>query len=461
MSLFVHILWATATVTQTPLDKQVEASLARIEGCTAIEPPIFAIDTQLLTARVLTRKYPKLARQWMDRAADSTNGLSDSASVGAFRVRAVEQWSALDFDEAIHVARGITDRERRGEAFDNLAQHHPNKRREMVETGLSTGAFPIAGAQQVLESLMKKDPGRAQGLFATLMGAFPSRDASENDVDALFAAIESAKTMPMPLVVQAIEKILHAVTAEGFRPNAGGKAAKFQVGQREVDVPGFREEALLRVAAYLHALDPDLYEQNRNYFERWSEALSTVGNPSDIKKVSHTDWNGNSLFGSWGGVGSSPDLPIGEAIDKARAYPAVVDRVSALLDISEREDIPPQRQSSIAAEALELAPKLPDLTSRLLVLSSLAKDFSGRGDSAMAISAARLLADAFVERCHCADAGCDSLNGREECADMVGMFAQYLDENHIKPETLDLDNASLNARLAVIGLAKLLGEKLD
>ena len=136
--------------------------------------------------------------------------------------------------------------------------------------------------------------------------------------------------------------------------------------------------------------------------------------------------------------------------------PAAGERAKNLVERSRDKDVTPAQASALAAEALPLTLEMSIGGDRLVAQAVLAKDAALRGDEALAASAAKMLADSFSRVCRCETSACDSLEGREDCSEMIDTFAQYLDEEHVMPETLRLYDPSLRARLLLLELKRLL-----
>ena len=147
--------------------------------------------------------------------------------------------------------------------------------------------------------------------------------------------------------------------------------------------------------------------------------------------------------------------PLATVVEKARSLPPE-QRVAWLIEISRRANVVPSQASSFAAEALALTPRMQLSEDRLTYQAMLTRDAVLRGDDALAASGAALLSDSFSAYCRCENSACDSLEGREQCADMIETFAAYLDEHQIAPETLKLYHPSLRARLLLLELERML-----
>jgi len=94
-----------------------------------------------------------------------------------------------------------------------------------------------------------------------------------------------------------------------------------------------------------------------------------------------------------------------------------------------------------------------------MALSMLSRDFAKRHELANASLAAQMLSESFSKACDCGGAVC-KLNGEEfECVSLVNDYAEYLDELNFTQESLGLNNISLEARLLILKLQKMVKAK--
>ena len=140
---------------------------------------------------------------------------------------------------------------------------------------------------------------------------------------------------------------------------------------------------------------------------------------------------------------------------QARKLESLSARVSALIELSRREELTPRQRASVASEALSGAGKLPLGDDRLLALAMLSRDFARRNEPALASLAAQLLSETFTKACDCPTAICRHSGVDFECLELVQAFAEYLDEFKISQEEMSLRNISLDARLLVLKLKSL------
>jgi hypothetical protein len=153
------------------------------------------------------------------------------------------------------------------------------------------------------------------------------------------------------------------------------------------------------------------------------------------------------------------ELSYSDALSQARKIADPSARTAALIDIYRRDNITAQQRASVASEALQTATLMPITNDRLVGLAMISRDFARVNEPANAAYAAQLLSETYSKACACEHAEC-SLSGEQfDCLGMVEDFAKYLDEFKITPESMNLDNISLQARLLILKLYPLLGQK--
>jgi hypothetical protein len=159
---------------------------------------------------------------------------------------------------------------------------------------------------------------------------------------------------------------------------------------------------------------------------------------------------------------NTPDLSAlsySDALSQALNLKDPAERVAALIEIDRRETITSQQRSSVASQALTAANQMPISGDRLIALAMISRDFARRDELANAAFAAQLLSETYSKACACEHAICGNGDESFECLDMVEDFAKYLDEFKITPESMNLNNISLEARLLILKLYPLVGLK--
>jgi hypothetical protein len=422
--------------------KQVDALVTQILRLGASEPAVYGVDTRMRAAEVLTAKYPQLAREVLHDAQAELSGIAVPAEREHMRVRLVRALAPVDLQEAERLTQSFphgTDGDYVAEAYDQLNlyfEKHPDDALRMIHHGLAAGAFRMTSASRQLEDWRAKDPEAATGLFAEMLGAFPVESPHSEDVFYLLDQTTKILKLNRALSVQAIDKALSAATSESLRiPAADDKQAT-------------RERLLRDIASVLNSLDPGLLER---YKEQRKELdvppLAEKPPPKQDKKPDNVE----------------PDLsglPYAEALTRARKLADPSDRAGALIDISRREELTAQQRTSVALEALSASAKLPVLDDRLFALAMISRDFARRGEPANAALAAQLLSETFTKVCDCSSATCTHDKVKFDCMQNVEDFAEYLDEFKISPESMNLQNISLEARLLVLKLYALLTGKV-
>ena len=145
-----------------------------------------------------------------------------------------------------------------------------------------------------------------------------------------------------------------------------------------------------------------------------------------------------------------------EKITFARKQKDVGYAVSLLLDVIDEGELTQQRLLSIASEALAMTAKLAPGDDRLVAQSMLTRRLYEAGDVPGAATAAQMLSESFQERYDCETAACDTLRDGENPGEVINAFAEYLQENHIPPESLGLSHLSLRVRLLILELSQIL-----
>ncbi len=422
----------------SPLEKQTMALVAQIRRLAMSEPVVYGIDTRLRIAAVVSIEYPKLTRELLRESQAALTEAIEARDAGRLRVRIAELWAPLDLEEAERVIGSLHrggDQDYVAQVYDKLCVFlapHPDEVRGMIRKGLSAGAFRMETAYRLLEREQKAgDTEEATALFAEMLAAFPAESASTRDVSFLLDQTRLIVHFSQPLATEAIEKIFSSALSDSGGTRTSAERTRM-----------FRE-----TARFLEEINPQLLERYKS--ER--KELRTAIEARDVEspEAKKTDDDPPDLSG----------LTFPEALARARKLDNLTARTVALLDLSRREELSPQQRTSVASEALSMSMKLPLGSDRLAALAILSRDFARRGELANAAFAAQLLSETFGKGCDCQAATCHRAGEDWDCLQDVQDFAEYLDEFKISPESMSLDNISLEARLLVLKLKALLGKK--
>ncbi|MBZ5609971.1 MAG: hypothetical protein LAP38_17050 [Acidobacteriia bacterium] len=418
----------------SPREKEINVLVGQIRRLAASEPVAFGIDSRLQTADVLGARYPSVASELLRDSQSALSGVTDPAEQGLLGVRLARAWAPLDLEQAERVSRLLgrdAERDYVARAYDQLylfLEPRPVEARRMVTNGLRAGAFRLVSASRILEDLSQKDRQAAAELFSEILAAFPAASYFPEDVLYLLEQSKQIAAFNRPLAIEAIDKAVGAATSQRLR-------------EQPRDT---REHLFRQIAALLGSIDPALLAQ---YKDEWKE-LDLPPQP-EIAIAAQEEKKGDV----------SPDvsnLSYSEALSEVRRMESLSDRAAELIKLSRREDLTPQQRASVASEALSTTGKLPLSDDRLGYLAILSRDFARRNELANASLAAHLLSEAFAQACDCERATCRRDGQEFNCLQNVQDFAEYLDEFKVSPESMGLDNISLESRLLILKLKALL-----
>lgn len=157
---------------------------------------------------------------------------------------------------------------------------------------------------------------------------------------------------------------------------------------------------------------------------------------------------------------STEGLDLDAQVDLARKQKDPLVRIEMLISVIDDKETTSRRRAALAAEALPDTEKLPvGSDDRLLSQSMLTRRLYEAGDRSGAANAAQMLELTFSKMFDCESAACTSFKGEGSPGEMVRLFAEYLDENHISPSDLGLTHRSLTVRMMLIELNRMLEEK--
>ena len=447
---FVLLLFAPQITTAQPdpaaeQRKQVSALVEQIVRLAASEPAVYGVDTRIKTADLLTKPYPKMALELLNDGRGELAGVNVPEEQDRLRVRLVRAYAPLDLEEAERLAAALrrgADIDYVAEAYDQLYQYfekQPDDARRIIHHGLAAGAFRMVSASRQLEDWKSKDQEAARGLFSEMLGAFPVESPHAEDVLYLLYQTRKILTLSRALAVQGIDKSLSATNSESLRFAASE--------EKDKSPPAVRDRLLREIVSTLRSLDPDLLERYKDQHKELDLAPLPVPKPAPREKEAE-----NTTV-------DYANLPYADALSRARKLEDTGDKAGALIEISRREDLTAQQRTSVSLEALGVTAKMAALDDRLVGLAMISRDFARRGEMANAAFAARMLSEDFSKDCDCPLSTCTHDKFKFDCMQNVEDFAEYLDEFKISPESMDLQNISLEARLLVLKLYALLNPK--
>jgi hypothetical protein len=191
--------------------------------------------------------------------------------------------------------------------------------------------------------------------------------------------------------------------------------------------------------------NPELSEICRSEFERIRKL-----DPPQLEEIDKPKAKAPSIEG----------LDFDAQIDLARKQKDPLVRIEMFLSVIDENETLPRRRAALAAEVLPDTERLPiGSDDRLLSQSMLTRRLYEAGDRPAAANAAQMLEQTFTKMFDCDTAACTSFRGEGSPGEMVRLFAEYLDENHIAPADLGLTHRSLVVRMMLIDLQRLLKTK--
>lgn len=387
----------------------------QIDRVAASEPVVYGIDTRLRVADVLAAKNPSIAKRELRDVEAALSGVSDRDYRDKLRVRLIQSFAPLDFVEAERVAKSIEPQrthDRLAEAYGRLYEKAGTRNRlDLILTAFNAGAFRVHFDPEAFS------PEERLRIFSAIVDSFPAGKPDGADVDYLLDRTKEMMAFSREVTISAIRK---AIAAADSTPNPKRAQTRF------------------RAAELLRAIGSDLPEEFGPILREPEPPPASVP-----KKPGEAD---------------PPDLsnvPYSEALERSLKLETPLMRAASLIDLSRREDLSPKQQARVASEALSAVDSLPVSEDRLVALSMLSRDFAKRHELANASLAAQMLSESFSKACDCGSAVC-KLNEEEfQCVELVNDYAEYLDELNFTQESLGLNNISLEARLLIFKLQKM------
>jgi hypothetical protein len=394
--------------------------IEEIESLAAGEPPILGIVSQIRAAEVLSKHRPKAALRMLDAALARTSPLTDPLTQGVLTVDLVGALAPLDPTRAEETCATLPRRTPWiASCYSRVIRGLPTwpAQFEAVRRALSAGAYDLPFVSFLFDLTSKDHAGDLDSLFACIIDNLPPK-ATPAEAGALFFALANYGDRFPALSRAGLDKAYRAITNES-------EYAQF--------------------ARIVQKIAPDLLESwpKPTHFE-------AAKPPAEKPKKKDDD------------IASGPEiskLSFDDALSISRAQERAVLKAAALLELLDREDIPEARRGPLALEALEASTSMEPGDDRLIAQSMLTRRLWDFGLKAEAGKAAAQLEFSFELLCRCRDATCDSLKDREDCAERVMDFAEYLHENSLSPQDLGLTHRSLRVRILILQLDELLNGK--
>ncbi|MDX2151554.1 MAG: hypothetical protein SFV54_12525 [Bryobacteraceae bacterium] len=396
-----------------------------LERLAPAEAPVFGIDTRLRTAEIVLAKDALRARRLIDDSLAAIPVLTHQPTRAYFEQRAVRLLLRLD----PVAARTLATLQPSGETWDHLLRESlkasPEAAAAVAMEGLRLGAWPMDGLGELLDKTL--DEATSQSLCLQIAGAFPDQPDIEG-AEAMVNLLPRLLKRHRPAAEDAVQRLLAAAESRRFPKSFPSPDWwRLEHGSRSRPLEP-REMVLYRLVSTLRREAPDFFKANPGRLARWAERL-----PEGTLKHGRDEGSGEE-------------------------QKAVEEKVEKMIERSREKDLPAPMRSAIASEALELTRRLKPGDDRLVAQAMLTRDAYLAGDEQRASRAARMLQETFSAVCRCDGPSCDSLEGREACAEMIEAFAEYLDEHRIQPEFLHIDHPSLQPRLLLLELKRAVGE---
>jgi len=420
--------WALglALAAQTP--DPVRALIDEINSLAAGEPPILGIATQVAAGDTLAKKRNDDALAMLDAALARTAGLTEPATRGTLTVQIAKVLANLDASRAEEICATLPKRTKGYGMSDVLAVCSVEVTRKIKEWPeqvaaarrfWSRGAVDSPLADELLNRAKERHPADMVGLYAAFIDALPL-DATPAEVD----------------------RYLRDILTYGARFPALSRSG-LELAYRNVKTPA----GYARFIQVAEKMAPDLVETYADRLKRYRDV-----SPDEQQQEEEKDED----------LGPEPNaskLSFEDALALAREQKQPIYKAAILLELLDRDSTPEERRGPLSMEALEATTKVKPGDDRLIGQSMLTRRLWVFGLKEEAGKAASMLEESFELLCRCRDATCDSLKGRQDCAERVMDFAEYLQENDLKAEDLGLTHRSLRVRMLILELDTLLNGK--
>jgi len=449
--------------------KRILALIEEITTLAASEPPILGIDTQLDAAEVVRERYAALARRFVEDAISRAQPLADPPTRSRFLLRSIRVLATLDLNAAEQAVLLYAGQNGGAEFLKDGWQQVLNvalqkssweEQTAAMRRALAAGAFAVFEHRTLLERARDKHRDEVGSLFASILQGFPAKP-DEADIRFLVRLVRLAGETDIALTRQALETALKAVKDHQFGKRENVKL-RYEIAGKNQDMKSVREALLFQIAAAAKVVGPDLFDTYQKDLGHWLKQVESLEwkdvadmreqdlGESGKKKDDEEDTTDLDVFGE--------NRSLAAAIDYARAQKTPLRKFAALMEVLDRDDLPLPRKMALAQEAIDVSIKVKPGDERLIGQAMLTRMLHELGDLPRAGVAAQLLAESYRLVCRCEDASCDSIKGRDECAENVQAFAEYLRDNKIDPQSIGLHHRSLEVRLKILDLQELLGK---
>jgi len=251
------------------------------------------------------------------------------------------------------------------------------------------------------------------------LSAFP-QTPNERDIEYLLDRTKQIAGLNRTLAIEAMDKALKAAQSK---------------------------EELREIAAILGSIDPELLKRYQTEHDDLAAAMSAK-DPSP-RAEEKQELNTPDLT----------NLSYLDALTEVRKLTNPAERAGLLIELYRRDGITQQQRAMVASEALAAVSAMPLSNDKLIGMAMISRDHARNSDPANAAFAAELLAETYAKACDCGNGRCRHSDETFDCLSMVNDFALYLDEFKITPESLALNNISLEVRLLMLKLYPLLNLK--
>lgn len=412
-------LAAQAAQAPAPPPDPAAPLIEEIESLAAGEPPILGIVSQVRAAEVLVKPRPKVALRLLDSALSRTTPLTDPPTRGVLTVDIAAAMASLDPARAEEACAALPRRTSWvASCYSRTIRALPHwpAQLDASRRALSGGAYDLPFVSFLFDLTTKDHPADLDSLFAAIIDNLPPK-ANPSELGALLFALANYGERFPALARAGLDKAYRAITTESEWSH------------------------FLRIA---QKLAPDL--------------VATFAKPSRLEPSKPAAEKPKKNDDETSGPDISR-LSFEDAVAVSRAQERPLLRAGALLEILDRDDTPEARRGPLALEALDASTKMDPGDDRLVAQSMLTRRLWVFGLKAEAGKAAAQLELSFELLCRCRDATCDSLKDREDCAERVMDFAEYLHENGLSPADLGLTHRSLRVRMLILQLDELLNGK--
>jgi hypothetical protein len=413
-------LAAQAAQAPAPPPDPAAPLIEEIESLAAGEPPILGIVSQVRAAEVLSKPRPKAAVRILDAALARTSPLTDPPTRGVLTVDIAGALAPLDPTRAEETCATLPRRTFWiASCYSRVIRALPAwpAQLDASRRALTGGAYDLPFVSFLFDLTTKDHPADVDSIFAAIIDNLPPK-ATPAEAGALFFALANYGDRFPALSRAGLEKAYRAITTES---------------------------EYTQFARIAQKIAPDLVET----FPK-PKRLEPASPPTEKPKKKEED------------IPPDPDvskLRFDDAVALARAQKHPRPKAGALLEILDREDTPEARRGPLALEALDASTNMEPGDDRLVAQSMLTRRLWVFGLKAEAGKAAAQLELSFELLCRCRDATCDTLQDREDCAERVMDFAEYLHENNLSPQDLGLTHRSLRVRILILQLDELLNGK--